>query len=107
MAVGVLAAYLRSVVRTGGQLRLTGVLQPAVKESLVRAELFELIETDTAHDSRPADSLTPEQERRLAELMARWWRARDSGNTLPPVEQDELEALAQVGLRAADEEAVW
>src|SRR5262245_43379407 len=37
LALGVLAAYRRSVVRTGGRVRLAGVLQPAVKESLVRA----------------------------------------------------------------------
>src|SRR5262245_43724803 len=40
LAVGVLAAYRRSVVRTGGQMRLAGVLQPPVKESLGRSELF-------------------------------------------------------------------
>jgi anti-anti-sigma factor len=39
MAVGILAAYRRSVVRTGGRLRLTRVMQPAVKEALARAGL--------------------------------------------------------------------
>jgi anti-anti-sigma regulatory factor len=107
IAVGVLAAYRRSVVRTGGRIRLTGVLQPTVKESLVRAEVFDPDEIDTAHGSGPTGSLTPEQERRLAELMGRWWLARDSGNTLPPVEQDELEALARAGLRDVADEAGW
>jgi anti-anti-sigma regulatory factor len=46
LALGVLAAYRRIVVRTGGRVRLAGVLQPAVKESVVWAELFDL--------SRPA-----------------------------------------------------
>lgn len=43
----------------------------------------------------------PEQQQRLAELMRRWWKARDSGNMLPPNEQDELEALARAALRAS------
>jgi anti-anti-sigma regulatory factor len=106
MAVGVLTAYCRNVIRTGGRVRLTGALQPTVKEWLVRFELLDLI--DAGPDSGPADSLTPEQDRRLAELMARWWRARDSGNTLPQVEQDELEALASVELHSsAADETVW
>jgi anti-anti-sigma factor len=42
LAAGVLAAYCRSVARTGGRVRLAGVLQPAVKESLVRAKLSDL-----------------------------------------------------------------
>src|SRR5262245_7089023 len=42
LALGVLAAYGRSVVRTGGRVRLAGVLQPAVKESVVQSELFDL-----------------------------------------------------------------
>jgi anti-anti-sigma regulatory factor len=44
-ALGVLAAYRRSVVRNGGRVRLAGVLRPAVSESLARAELFDLFET--------------------------------------------------------------
>jgi anti-anti-sigma factor len=54
LALGVLAAYRRSVVRTGGRVRLAGVLQPAVKESLVRAELFDLFETSA--DAKPAQN---------------------------------------------------
>jgi anti-anti-sigma regulatory factor len=41
LSLGVLAAFRRTVVRTGGRVRLAGVLQPVVKESLVRAELFD------------------------------------------------------------------
>jgi anti-anti-sigma regulatory factor len=36
LAVGVLAAYCRSVVRSGGRVRLTGVLASRVKESAVQ-----------------------------------------------------------------------
>jgi anti-anti-sigma factor len=55
LAMGVLAAYRRSVARTGGRVRLAGVLQPAVKESLVRAELFDLFETSA--DAGPAPGI--------------------------------------------------
>jgi len=41
-AASVLAAYRRGVLRTGGRVRLVGVLQPAVKESLARTELLDL-----------------------------------------------------------------
>ena len=37
LALGVLVGYCRSVVRGGGRVRLAGVLQPVVSESLVRA----------------------------------------------------------------------
>src|SRR5262249_20260676 len=40
LALGVLGAYRRTVVRTGGRVRLAGVLHPAVNESLARAELL-------------------------------------------------------------------
>ena len=45
LALGVLVGYCRSVVRSGGRVRLVGVLQPVVSESLVQAELFVLFET--------------------------------------------------------------
>ncbi|HEV3025835.1 MAG TPA: hypothetical protein VGX76_25350, partial [Pirellulales bacterium] len=48
LALGVLAAYRRSVVRTGGRVRLAGVLQPAVKESVRRTELYDQFETSAA-----------------------------------------------------------
>jgi anti-anti-sigma regulatory factor len=40
LAVGVLAAYGRSVIRAGGRVRLAGGLQPEVMEALARAELL-------------------------------------------------------------------
>jgi anti-anti-sigma factor len=45
LAMGVLVAYRRGVVRAGGRVRLAGELQPAVREALARAELFDLFET--------------------------------------------------------------
>jgi hypothetical protein len=55
--------------------------------------------------SRRASLAISEPQRRLAELMNRWWQARDSGNKLPSDEQAELETLAQAELRAADDSA--
>jgi anti-anti-sigma factor len=52
LALGVLVAYRRGVVRTGGRVRLAEQLQPAVREALARAELFGLFET--AADAGPA-----------------------------------------------------
>ena len=46
-----------------------------------------------------------DQQQRLKELMGRWRAARDSGNTLPPAEQIELETLVQAELLAASERA--
>jgi anti-anti-sigma regulatory factor len=53
LALGVLAAYRRNVVRTGDRVRLAGVLQPAVSESLGRAELLDLFESSAAGPRRP------------------------------------------------------
>jgi hypothetical protein len=49
-----------------------------------------------------ADALfTAEQQRRLAELVARWRAAREAGIPFPPEEQAELNALVESELRAA------
>jgi anti-anti-sigma factor len=53
LALGVLAAYRRSVVRAGGRVRLAGALQPAVSESLGRTELLDLMQTSAAGPTRP------------------------------------------------------
>jgi hypothetical protein len=47
---------------------------------------------------RPDRFFTDIQQQRLAALMARW---REQGNTLPPAEQAELEALIAAELRAS------
>jgi anti-anti-sigma factor len=52
LARGVLVSYWRSVVRSGGRVRLAGVLQPMVSESLGRAELFDLSDS-SADAGRP------------------------------------------------------
>jgi anti-anti-sigma factor len=44
LCMGVLVAYRRGVVRTGGRVRLAEPMQQAVKEALTRAELLALFE---------------------------------------------------------------
>jgi anti-anti-sigma factor len=53
LAMGVLAAYRRGVVRAGGRVRLAAGLPPAVKEALSRAELLDLFETAAEAGSEP------------------------------------------------------
>jgi anti-anti-sigma factor len=53
LAMGVLVAYRRAVVRTGGRVRLAETLQPAVCAALARAELFSQFETITDSGSAP------------------------------------------------------
>jgi anti-anti-sigma factor len=55
LALGVLVAYRRGVVRTGGRVRLAEELQPAVHEALARAELLGLFESSA--DAAPVSDL--------------------------------------------------
>jgi anti-anti-sigma regulatory factor len=48
LAMGVLVSYRRGVVRAGGRVVLAEGLQPAVREALARAELFDLFENANA-----------------------------------------------------------
>jgi anti-anti-sigma factor len=52
-ALGVLVGYCRSVVRSGGRVRLAAVLQPMLSESLGPAELFDLSETSAEAGPAP------------------------------------------------------
>ena len=57
---------------------------------------------------RPDAFFTAEQRDRLSALMARWRAARETGNTLPPTEQAELERLVDEELHGATERsAQW
>ncbi len=58
-------------------------------------------------NQRPDAFFTAEQQNRLQELMARWRRARDRGQSLPPDEQAELEALVDAELRASTARATF
>ena len=53
LAMGVLVAYRRGVVRAGGRVRLAEDLQPAVREALTRAELLDLFETTAGAGPSP------------------------------------------------------
>jgi anti-anti-sigma factor len=59
LAMGVLVAYRRGVVRTGGRVRLAEGLQPAVKEALARAGLFDLFEATPDAWAAPGPSGVP------------------------------------------------
>jgi anti-anti-sigma factor len=48
LAMGVLVAFRRGVVRTGGRVRLAEDVQGAVREALARAELLQLFEFNPA-----------------------------------------------------------
>ena len=56
---------------------------------------------------RPDRFFNAEQQRRLAELMARLRAARDRGCMLASDEQTELEALVEAELRGAADRAAW
>jgi hypothetical protein len=50
---------------------------------------------------RPDSFFGGDQQRRLAELRARWRAARDAGTTLPAPEQTELDTLIEEEIRAS------
>jgi hypothetical protein len=54
---------------------------------------------------RPDQFFSLQQQRRLEELMERWRTARDSGTSLPPSEQAELNALVDAEVQASGERA--
>ena len=54
---------------------------------------------------RPDRFFTAQQQRRLSGLMARWRAARDAGDSLPPAEQVELDALVDAEVRASGQRA--
>lgn len=52
---------------------------------------------------RPDQFFTAQQQRRLGELMDLWRAARDTGGSLPAVEQTELDDLVEEEVRASGE----
>lgn len=54
---------------------------------------------------RPDQFFTARQQQRLSELMARWRAARDAGESLPPAELAELDALVDAEARASGDRA--
>src|SRR5438105_4835540 len=54
---------------------------------------------------RPDQFFNAQQQRRLEELMQRWRSARDSGKSLSPSEQTELNDLVDAEVQASGERA--
>jgi hypothetical protein len=54
---------------------------------------------------QPDGFFTGEQRKRLTELMERWRAARDTGQSLPPAEQAELESLTNAEMQGSKERA--
>jgi len=54
---------------------------------------------------RPDQFFTTQQQKRLEELMSRWRAARDTGKSLSPSEQSELNALVDAEVQASGERA--
>ena len=50
---------------------------------------------------RPDQFFTTRQQQRLSELMAGWRAARDAGDSLPPAEKAELDALVDTEVRSS------
>jgi hypothetical protein len=73
----------------------------------LRSELGEPQETTLVivQPMTPDALFTAEQHDRLAILMAKWRLARDGDTILPATEQQELDALVELELRAAAERA--
>jgi anti-anti-sigma factor len=70
LAMGVLVAYRRGVVRAGGRVRLAERLHPTVRGALTRAELFDLFETASDAGSPPNHPAGPTPQQHSSKLMA-------------------------------------
>ena len=79
----------------GGALdALTAQLPPEESGTLV-----------VVQNHRTDQFFTAQQQQRLEELMGRWRAARDSGKSLSPSEQAELNALVDAEVQASGERA--
>jgi hypothetical protein len=70
----------------------------ALTTQLQEEEVGTLVIVQNFH---PDSFSAADQQRRLAELMARWRAARDVGTPLPTTEQAELDALIEAEIRAS------
>lgn len=61
--------------------------------------------TIVVRQMQPDRFFTAAQQQRIAQLMTQWRAARDSGNSLSPNEQTELEALVEAELEATTKRA--
>jgi hypothetical protein len=77
--------------------KTAGEALDAITSQLGQADAVTLV---VLHNLRPDQFFTAEQQRRLAELMARWRQARDTEGALPAQDQAELESLVEAETRA-------
>jgi hypothetical protein len=80
--------------------RTAGAALDALAAGLPADEVGTLV---IVQSHRPDPFFNLQQRQRLAELMARWREARDSGRSLAPADQAELEALSEAEVRASAE----
>lgn len=86
------AGTKQSVGRTAGEAldAITGQLEPSEAGTLLVVQQL-----------LPDRFFTETQQKRLGELMARWRLARETNQSLPAADQEELEALKDTELQAA------
>jgi hypothetical protein len=96
IAYRAIAGRQQSVGKTAGEAL------DALSALLTEKEAATLV---IVQNHRPDEHFTAEQQVRLRELMARWRTARDAGNSLPPSEQAELDALVEAECRASGKRA--
>lgn len=99
------------VLTASGTVAFRAVAGDRQSEGRTAGEALDALTTQLSEDEKSAlvivQSLRPDrffgegQQRRLAELMARWRDARDAGASLPAHEQAELEALIEEEVRAS------
>jgi hypothetical protein len=82
--------------------RTAGEALDALTSLLPENETGTMVVVQHLHPDR---FFTAEQQERLKELMERWRAARDSGASLSPDEQAELDALVDAEVRAATQRA--
>jgi hypothetical protein len=82
--------------------RTVGEALDALTAQLSEEESGTLIDVQ---NQRPDSFFSGQQQQRLAELMARWRAACDTGGALPSDEQTELESLVEAELQAATRRA--
>jgi hypothetical protein len=87
--------------------RFGGGKTPGEALDAIRAK-FDTVEASTLvvlQNHLPDRFFTAEQRGRLEKLMSRWRAARETGTSLAPGEQAELDALVDAELRAAGKRA--
>lgn len=89
-----------------GNKRSQGKTRGEALDALAAQLALDTAETHViVQQKQPDQFFTEAQQQRLAELMAQWRTARDTGQQLPPQEQLELEALIEAEVQGAGRRA--